>query len=151
VLPLAIGSLALVVHPSVRAATVAELVALAKASPGKMDYGSPGKEHPTISRWSSSSTAAGIDLVHVPYKGSGPAVSDLLGGQIAVMFLPVHLALPQAQGGKLRILASVAWRVRVPLRTSRRSPKRPASAISMRTSGMRSTRPAGTPRDVIAG
>jgi tripartite-type tricarboxylate transporter receptor subunit TctC len=106
VLPLAIGSLALVVHPSVKAGTVAEFVALARASPGRIDYGSPGKGTPHHLAMELFKNATGIDLVHVPYKGSGPAVTDLLGGQIAVMFLPVHLALPQAQSGKLRMLAS---------------------------------------------
>jgi tripartite-type tricarboxylate transporter receptor subunit TctC len=106
VAPLALGSMALVVHPSIPARSVRELVALAKAQPGKLDYGSPGRGTPHHLAMELLKSATGIDLVHVPYKGSGPAVSDLLGGQIKVMFLPVHVALPQVQAGKLAILAS---------------------------------------------
>jgi tripartite-type tricarboxylate transporter receptor subunit TctC len=150
VLPLAIGSLALVVHPSVKANTVAELVALAKASPGKIDYGSPGKGTPHHLAMELFKNAMGIDLVHVPYKGSGPAVTDLLGGQIAVMFLPVHLALPQAQSGKLRMLASGG------LARDSVTPDVPSLAEA---AGIRDIdadiwyalyAPAGTPRDVVA-
>jgi tripartite-type tricarboxylate transporter receptor subunit TctC len=103
---LAIGSMALVVHPSVKANTVAELVALAKAQPGKLNYGSPGNGTPHHLAMELFKHATGIDLVHVPYKGSGPAVTDLVGGQIQVMFLPVNAALPQRQAGKVRILAA---------------------------------------------
>jgi tripartite-type tricarboxylate transporter receptor subunit TctC len=150
VLPLAIGSLALVVHPSVKAATVAEFVALAKASPGRIDYGSPGRGTPHHLAMELFKHATGIDLVHVPYKGSGPAVSDLLGGQIAVMFLPVHLALPQAQGGKLRILAAGG------VARASATPDIPSLAEA---AGIRDIdadiwyalyAPAGTPRDVIS-
>lgn len=106
VAPLALGSLALVVHPSVQAKSVAELVALARANPGKLNYGSPGAGTPHHLAMELFKQAAGIDLVHIPYKGTGPAVTDLLGGQIGVMFLPVHVALPQAQSGNLRMLAA---------------------------------------------
>ena len=150
VLPLAIGSLALVVHPSVKATSVAEFVALAKASPGRIDYGSPGKGTPHHLAMELFKTAAGIDLVHVPYKGSGPAVTDLLGGQIAVMFLPVHLALPQAQAGKLRLLAAGG------VARASATPDVPSLAEA---AGIRDIdadiwyalyAPAGTPRDVVA-
>jgi tripartite-type tricarboxylate transporter receptor subunit TctC len=103
---LALGSMALVTNPSIRAKTVAELVALAKASPGKIDYGSPGRGTPHHLAMELFKHAAGINLVHVPYKGTAPAVIDLVGGQIGVMFLPVHVALPQVESGKLRMLAS---------------------------------------------
>ena len=106
VAPLALGSMALVVHPSIPARSVREFVALAKAQPGKIDYGSPGRGTPHHLAMELLKSATGIDLVHVPYKGSGPAVSDLLGGQIKVMFVPVHVALPHVQAGKLAILAS---------------------------------------------
>ena len=106
VAPLALGSMALVVHPSVPARTVRDFVAAAKAQPGRIDYGSPGRGTPHHLAMELLKSATGIDLVHVPYKGSGPAVSDLLGGQIKVMFLPVHVALPHVQAGKLAILAS---------------------------------------------
>jgi tripartite-type tricarboxylate transporter receptor subunit TctC len=104
VLPLALGRMALVTHPDVKATNVAELVTLAKASPGKIDYGSPGRGTPHHLAMELFKQANGIDLVHVPYKGSGPAVTDLIGGQIKVMFLPIHVAQPQVQAGKLRML-----------------------------------------------
>jgi tripartite-type tricarboxylate transporter receptor subunit TctC len=150
VLPLAVGSLALVVHPSLKAHTVAEFVALAKASPGKIDYGSPGQGTPHHLAMELFKNATGTDLVHVPYKGSGPAVTDLLGGQIAVMFLPVHLALPQVQSGKLRMLASGG--------TARASATPDVPSLA-EAAGIRDIdadiwyalyAPAGTPRDIVA-
>jgi tripartite-type tricarboxylate transporter receptor subunit TctC len=106
VAPLAIGRLALVVHPSVNAKTVKELVALAKANPGKLNYASPGNGTPHHLAMELFKSKAGIDIVHVPYKGTAGAVQDLLGGQVQVMFLPVHVALPQVEGGKLVMLAA---------------------------------------------
>jgi tripartite-type tricarboxylate transporter receptor subunit TctC len=104
--PTAIGSLALVVHPSVPARSVKELVALAKAHPGKLNYASPGSGTPHHLAMELFKQHFGVDIVHVPYKGTAGAVTDLLGGQIQLMFLPVHVALPQVQGGKLHMLAA---------------------------------------------
>ena len=104
--PLAIGSLALVVHPSLTIKSVSELVAYAKANPGKLNYASPGNGTPHHLAMELFKTKAGIDVVHVPYKGTAQAVQDLLGGQVGVMFLPVHVALPQAEAGKLVMLAA---------------------------------------------
>ena len=104
--PTAIGSLALVVHPSVPARSVKELVALAKAQPGKLNYASPGSGTPHHLAMELFKQHFGVDIVHVPYKGSAGAVTDLLGGQVQLMFLPVHVALPQVQSGKLRMLAA---------------------------------------------
>src|SRR5437763_7778458 len=106
VAPLAIGRLALVTHPSVGAKTVKELVAFAKANPGKLFYGSPGNGTPHHLAMEMFKSATGIDLVHVPYKGTAGAVQDLVGGQIAVMFLPVHVALQLVEAGKLNMLAA---------------------------------------------
>ena len=102
----AIGNLALVAHPSVPARTVAELVALARARPGQLNYASPGNATPHHLAMELLKLHFGIQLVHVPYKGTAGAVSDILGGQIQLMFLPVHVALPQVQAGKLNMLAS---------------------------------------------
>jgi len=102
----AIGNLSLVAHPSVPARTVAELVALAKAQPGKLNYASPGNGTPHHLAMELLKSHFGIQLVHVPYKGTAGAVTDLLGGQIQLMFLPVHVALAQVQAGKLNMLAS---------------------------------------------
>jgi tripartite-type tricarboxylate transporter receptor subunit TctC len=104
--PLAIGRLALVTHPSVNAKTVKEFIALAQASPGKMNYGSPGNGTPHHLAMELFKSTTGINVVHVPYKGTAGAVQDLLGGQIQVMFLPVHVALPLVESGKLNILAA---------------------------------------------
>ena len=104
--PAAIGSLALVVHPSVPARTVQELVVLAKAQPGKLNYASPGSGTPHHLAMEFFKLYFGVDLVHVPYKGTAGAVTDLLGGQVQLMFLPVHVALSHAQAGKLRMLAA---------------------------------------------
>ena len=106
VAPLAIASMALVTHPSLKAKSAAELVALAKASPGKINYGSPGNGTPHHLAMELFKNETGIDLTHVPYRGTGPAVTDLLGGQIGAMFLPIHVALPHMQGGKLDVLAA---------------------------------------------
>ena len=149
ILPLALGSMALVVHPSLAARSVGEFVAYAKANPGKVDYGSPGSGTPHHLAMELFKNATGIDLVHVPYKGTGPAVTDLVGGQIKVMFLPVHVALPQSQSGKLRLLAS-GGAVR-----SNATPDVPTLAEA---AGIRDIdvdiwyalyAPAGTPRDVV--
>ena len=104
--PLAIGRLALVTHPSVGVKTAKELVDKAKASPGKLNYGSPGNCTPHHLAMELFKSTTGIDVVHVPYKGTAGAVQDLLGGQIGVMFLPVHVALPQVEAGKLVMLAA---------------------------------------------
>jgi tripartite-type tricarboxylate transporter receptor subunit TctC len=104
--PAAIGSLALVVHPSVPAKSVQELVALAKAQPGKLNYASPGSGTPHHLAMELFKQHFGVDIVHVPYKGTAGAVTDLVSGQVQAMFLPVHVALPQVQAGKLRMLAA---------------------------------------------
>lgn len=104
--PMAIGNLALVVNPSVPARNVKELVDLAKAQPGKLNYASPGSGTPHHLAMEFFKLHFGVDLVHVPYKGTAGAVTDILGGQVQVMFLPVHVALAHAQAGKLRMLTA---------------------------------------------
>jgi len=106
VAPLAIGRLALVVHPSLNVKTVPDLIALAKANPGKLNYASPGNGTPHHLAMELFKSKSGIAIVHVPYKGSAQAVQDLLGGQVGVMFLPVHVALPQVEAGKLVMLSA---------------------------------------------
>lgn len=95
----------LVVHPSFPAKTLAELIAYVKANPGKVNYGSAGVG--TVSHVSGEyfATAAGIQLVHIPYKGTGPALTDLLGGHIPMAFAPVPATHSSVAGGKLRALA----------------------------------------------
>jgi tripartite-type tricarboxylate transporter receptor subunit TctC len=102
----AIGNLALVVNPAVAAKSVTEFVALAKAQPGRLNYASPGSGTPHHLAMELFKLNFGIDIAHVPYKGTAGAVTDLLGGQLQAMFLPVHVALAHARAGKLRILAA---------------------------------------------
>jgi tripartite-type tricarboxylate transporter receptor subunit TctC len=106
VAPLAVGQLALVINPSVKARTVKEFIALAKGSPGAMSYGSPGNGTPHHLAMELFKATVGINLLHVPYKGTAGATQDLLGGQISAMFLPVHVALPLVAAGKLNMLAA---------------------------------------------
>ncbi len=106
VAPLAVGSLALTTHPSVKANTAKEFIDLAKANPGKINYGSPGNGTPHHLAMELFKLGAGIDVAHVPYRGSGGAVQDLLGGQISVMFLPIHVALPYVEAKRLNLLTA---------------------------------------------
>jgi len=103
---LAVGNLALVTHPSVAANSVQELIALARANPGRLDYGSPGNGTPHHLAMELFKQQTGTRMVHIPYKGTGPATQDLLGGQIQVMFLTVHVVLPLVQAGRLKMLAA---------------------------------------------
>jgi len=94
----------LVVHPGVAAATVKELVALARARPGQLAYGSPGQGTSNHLAAEFFRTAAGLELVHVPYKGTAPALNDLIGGRVAVMFASAASARPYVAAGRLRAL-----------------------------------------------
>jgi tripartite-type tricarboxylate transporter receptor subunit TctC len=98
----------LVVNPSVPAKSVSELVALARAKPGQLTFGSGGVGSPFHMAGEQFKLAAKIDITHVPYKGGGPAISDLIGGQITMAFPTMAVALPLVNGGKLRALAVVA-------------------------------------------
>jgi len=95
----------LVVHPSVPATNVRELVAYAKTNPGRLSYASPGSGSSGHLAAELFRSIAGVDLVHVPYKGAAPALQDLIGGQVQVLFDTLAQALPQAKAGKVRALA----------------------------------------------
>ncbi len=95
----------LVVNSAVPANTLAELVAYAKANPGKINFGSAGSGGITHLAGELLKVEAGIDLVHVPYKGAAPAVADLLGGQVQMGILDVPVVLPHIKSGKLKALA----------------------------------------------
>jgi tripartite-type tricarboxylate transporter receptor subunit TctC len=100
------GSLVLVAYPGQKPGTLGALIALAKAEPRTLTYGSPGVGTPHHLSMALVETAAGIELVHVPYKGTAGAVQDLLGGQIGYMFLPVHVAAQHVRAGKLKAIAA---------------------------------------------
>lgn len=85
--------------------SIGELVAMSKATPGALSYGSAGNGSPQHLVMEMFKARAGIQITHVPYRGSGPAVADLLGGQIDVMFSDIPPALPHVRSGRLRALA----------------------------------------------
>ena len=93
------------VHPSLPVKTVQELVAYAKANPGKLNFGSAGMGNSAHLSAELFKRATGIDMVHVPYKGNALAMQDLVAGNIQVLFDPVQTSIPQIQGGKVRPLA----------------------------------------------
>lgn len=139
----------LVVHPSVSARTTAEFVALAKSQPGKLNHGTPGNGTPQHLAFELFDKLAGTSVVHVPYKGTGPAMADLLGGQIQAAFATLASVAPHVQAGKLRALA---------VATARRSPLLP-DVPTVAESGVPGydvplwysiLAPAGTPREVVA-
>jgi tripartite-type tricarboxylate transporter receptor subunit TctC len=98
------GPVALVAQPSQSIASIPELIARAKRSPASLDYGSAGNGTPGHLTGEMFNSAAGVKLRHIPYKGSAPAVTDLLGGQIPLMFDPLQSVLAHVQSGKLKIL-----------------------------------------------
>jgi tripartite-type tricarboxylate transporter receptor subunit TctC len=103
----------LLVNPKVTAGSVGEFVALVKSNPGKLNYASQGNgttSHLTAELF--KSMAGGLDIAHVPYKGTAPALADLLGGQVDLMFDNLGVSLPHVRSGKLKALA-VASRQRV--------------------------------------
>lgn len=94
----------LVVHPSVKANTVRELIEFAKANPKKLFYGSGGVGTNTHLGSALFNSAAGVDIVHVPYRGAGAAMTDLVGGQVQMLITSIPTALPYIRSGKLRPL-----------------------------------------------
>ena len=139
----------LVVNPGVAAASVKELTALAKAQPGKLTCASSGSGSTIHMSCEMYKHMLGLDIQHVPYKGSGPAVTDLMGGQVNLMFDNIPSAISHIRSGKLRALATTG-------------PHRAASLPDLPTMiesgvpGYESTAwfglamPAGAPRDIIA-
>jgi tripartite-type tricarboxylate transporter receptor subunit TctC len=95
----------LAVHPSVAAKSVKELIALAKAKPGQLNYASAGAGSSPHLTFELFKSMAGVDLNHVPYKGTGPAITELLGGQVQAMITGVVALMPHVKSGKLRALA----------------------------------------------
>jgi len=142
------GPYVLVVNPQLPVHSVRELIAAAKAQPGKIDYASSGNgsaQHLVSALFASM---AGIELNHVPYKGSGPAMQDLLGGQVKVSFAGIPNVLPHVKAGRLRALA---------VSTPQRSPDLPdvPTAAEAGVPGYQATlwlnlaAPAGTPGDIV--
>ncbi|HEX6897076.1 MAG TPA: tripartite tricarboxylate transporter substrate binding protein [Bryobacteraceae bacterium] len=99
------GALVLVVHPSVPAKTLAEFIVYAKANPGKLSYGSGGVGGITHITAELFKMMAGVEMVHVPYRGVAPALTDLLGGQVQALFANPAQSIPYIRAGRLRALA----------------------------------------------
>jgi tripartite-type tricarboxylate transporter receptor subunit TctC len=95
----------LVAHPSVPVHNVTELIALAKAKPGQLTFASSGTGNATHLTFELFKARAGIDIVHVPYKGGGPAMADLVGGQVLFSFASMASAVPFVKSGRLRAIA----------------------------------------------
>ena len=145
---LATGPNVLVVNPEFPAKTFAEFITMVKASPGKYSHASSGNGSSGHLAMKMLELASGISLVHVPYKGGGPAIMDTIAGQVPILFINQDNALPQVQAGKLRALA-VASLERNPV-----YPTVPTIAESgfpdfSAVSWFGLTAPAGTPKDVI--
>ena len=141
--------LLLVTHPSVAAKTTRDLVALAKAQPGKLHYASPGSGNSGHLAGELFNTAAGVKTVHVPYKGQGPALTDWLAGQVQMLYSSIPSVLPHVQQKQLNAIA-VGSAKRVPS-----LPEIPTIAESgvpgyEAYSWVGMIAPAGTPKEVVA-
>lgn len=140
---------ALAVHPTVPAKNVKEMIALAKTRPGALSYSSSGSGTPAHLAGELFKSMAGVDLLHVPYKGSPPAMTALLSGETSIMFTPITLALPHLKTNRLRVLGvTTATRSKI-------APELPTVAESG-LPGYEVTQwygiqaPRGTPKDVVA-
>jgi hypothetical protein len=149
VVPLVSLANVLVLHPSVKANSVAEVIAMAKAQPGKINYASSGSGTSIHMSAEMFQYLTKVTMTHIPYKGSGPAITDLLGGQVMMMFDNIPSSLPHIKSGKLRALATTG---------AKRDPALP-DLPTIAEAGVPNyeagvwfglAAPAGTPRDVVA-
>ena len=138
----------LVLHPSVKANSVAEVIAMAKAEPGKINYASSGNGTSIHMSGEMFKHMTKVDMLHIPYKGSAPAVTDLLSGQVMMMFDNIPSALPHVRAGKLKALATTGAK-RDPLLPD--VPTMAEAGVAGYESGVwfGLAAPAGTPRDII--
>jgi tripartite-type tricarboxylate transporter receptor subunit TctC len=145
----AMVTILLVTHPSVPASSVSELIALARAKPGELTFGSPGNGTPQHLAGELFGTMANVKMTHVPYKGAVPALQDLLGGRISMVFSSMPPALPHVAAGKIRALA---------VTSSKRSPVTP-DVPTIAETGLAGYEvlnwygvlgPAGMPKDIVA-
>lgn len=95
----------LIAHPSLPARSVKELIALARARPGQINYASVGQGSPNHMGMEMLKAMAGVNMVHIPYKGTAPAVTDIIAGHVSLMFNSMPSVLPQVKAGRLRALA----------------------------------------------
>ena len=139
----------LVANPALPANSVQELIALAKSKPGKLNYASPGSGTTPHLAGELFKTMAGVDMVHIPYKGAGPAITDVLGGHVPMMFDNIPSVKPQVTSGKMKAIAVTS------AKRSSAMPDVPTFAESG-LSGFEANSwwailaPAGTPREILA-
>ena len=107
---ISIGPFLLIAHPAVPVKTVKELIALARAEPGKLDYASAGNGTPNHLAMELFKSMAGVNMTHVPYKGAPQAVTDLIGGSVNLMFNSIPPVLPHIRSGRLKLLAVASVR-----------------------------------------
>ena len=145
---LATSPTVLVIHPSLPVRNLKEFIALAKPKPGVLNFGSGGNGTTSHLTGEYFNMAAGLKIVHIPYKGSGPATTDLLAGQIQMMFHGLHLSLPYIKSGRLRSLG---------LTSPKRSPLMP-DLPTISEAGLKGFEvntwygilgPAGLPKDIV--
>ena len=149
VVPLVALNNVLVANPSFKVGSVKVLVALAKAQPGKITYASSGSGTSIHMSGELFKYMTGVDILHIPYKGSAPAVTDLIGGQVNIMFDNIPSSLPHIKSGKLHALATTG---------SKRDPALPdlPTIAEAGVPGYEAgvwfglSAPAGTPKDIIA-
>jgi tripartite-type tricarboxylate transporter receptor subunit TctC len=142
-------SSAFAIHPSVPAKTVKELIEVIRANPGKFSYASPGLGTPSHLLGEQLRVTNNLDIVHVPYGGSGPAITAVIAGHTQIAFAAMSAAAPQAQGGKLRILAVLSER------PSSSMPEVPTIAAAgfpqLAADGwVGALAPHGTPKEIVA-
>lgn len=145
----AVVTIVLVVNPSVPATSINELIALARSKPGELTFGSPGHGTPQHLAGELFNSIAGVNMLHVPYKGAVPALTDLLGGQLSMIFSSMPPALPHIKNGKLRALG---------VTSTTRSPAAP-DLPTIAESGLKGyvvnnwygiLAPRGTPKEIVA-
>jgi len=139
----------LLVHPSQPVSSVKELVALAKQRPGQLNYSSPGTGTPHHLIMEMFKLATGANITHIPYKGTAPALTDLVGGRVETAFFPVHTANELAKGGKLRMIGSLGeqrtpWTPELPT-----LPEQGVSGIDVDV-WVGVFVPVGTPREIVS-
>jgi len=138
----------LVLHPSIKANSVPEVIAMARSQPGAMNYASSGSGTSIHMSGEMFKSLTGVNITHIPYKGSAPAMTDLLGGQVMMMFDNIPSAIPHIKSGKLKALATTGAK-RDPLLPE--LPTLAEAGVSGYESGVwfGLTVPANTPRDVV--
>lgn len=143
------SDIALASHPRVPAKTIRELIALAKAQPGKLTYGSSGTGNSTHLGGELFDMMAGVKMVHVPYKGAAPALNDLLGGHIDLIFTAIPPALGHMQAGRVRALGVASLKRSFALPGVPTIDEQGLRGFEV-TSRYGMVAPAGTPREVVA-